>query len=76
MRSRLLVFSTSVSLLFYCVIPFLYLFPRIVGNNAIGTVMFTVGFAVVTPTWVALVVHLCGLGLRTRSTSSRSGSQP
>lgn len=59
MTSKLLAFSTSFSLLFYCVIPLLYLFPRVAQNRAIGTVMLTVAFVVVAPTWVAFVVRLC-----------------
>ncbi len=64
MTSKLLTFTIPISLLFYCVIPLLYLFPRIAQNKASATVMLTVAFVVVAPTLAALVARLCRLGLR------------
>jgi hypothetical protein len=75
MTSRILAFTVPVSLLFYCVIPLLYLFPRIAENKAVGTAMLMVAFLVVGPTWVAIVVRVFSLGLRTGGVSRRSGIQ-
>jgi hypothetical protein len=74
MTSKLLKFTIPVSLLFYCVIPLLYLFPRIAENKAVGTAMLMVAFVLVAPTWVALVVRICRLGLRAGGVC-RSGSR-
>jgi hypothetical protein len=73
MTPKLLAFAVSVSLLFYCVIPLVYLFPRIAESKALGASMLMMALFVVTPTWIDLVVRLCRLGLRTGGISSRSG---
>ena len=75
MIPRLLAFTVPVSLLFYCVIPLLYLCPHIAENKAIGTAMLIVAFVVVAPTWVAVLARVGSLGLRTGGISHRSGSQ-
>ncbi len=75
MRSKLLALAIAVSALFYGVIPLLYLFPHVAGNRIVGTVMLTVAFVVVGPTWVAIVVRVCSLGLRTGGISRRKGIQ-
>jgi hypothetical protein len=75
MTFRILAFTVPVFLLFYCVIPSLYLFPRIAENKAVGTAMLMVAFLVVGPTWVAIVIRVCSLGLRTGGIYRPTGIQ-
>jgi len=72
MTSKLLKFTIPVSLLFYCVIPLLYLFPRIAENKAVGRAML-MAFVLVAPTWVALVVRTWRSSFGSRS-AAESGS--
>jgi hypothetical protein len=75
MTSKLLAFAIAVSVLFYCVVPLLYVFPRIAESRIIGRTMFLIAFFVVAPTWATFLVRLYRSGLKTGGAYRVTGGQ-
>ena len=68
MISKLLAFAGVLTALFYCMVPLLYLFPRIATHRITGKTMLLMAFLVVIPTGASLLVRLCCYGLKARTT--------
>ena len=75
MTSRLLAPGAMLTTAFYCMVPLLYLFPRIATSRIVGITMFFMAFLVVVPTGAGLLVRLCRRGLETRTTYRDAGAQ-